>query len=328
MPMLKKDEEPMVRFARFILEEKKKTVRRTFQDLKDDYDIDRKTVVRYVAHAASILKNPDGTPVLSIKHDNRTPYLVVNRGVARDDEDTQSYISLLFALRLVDFMKDTSVSRTVKELTHQMRKDMGRKTQQILDRLPKKIYQHHAMERAMPDQGVFEEILAALVNECMVDIVWKGVPLKVKPLSLLIFKEGLYLVGVNPKGQERNYGLGNITKAKCLKKEPFDFPVGWSAEKSYDNRFGLVAKNGEKSTYVKVIFNKTQADYAINKKFHPNQSTQKLPDGRVQVTFDAVGFEGIVTWALSFADLMEVVEPQSLRTEVRRRMKAALLRLK
>ena len=58
--------------------------------------------------------------------------------------------------------------------------------------------------------------------------------------------------------------------------------------------------------------------------WHPIQDVTKGPDGEVEITFESDWFEQLSSWALSFGEMAEVLEPPELRDMAKERMEKAL----
>ena len=84
--------------------------------------------------------------------------------------------------------------------------------------------------------------------------------------------------------------------------------------------FGVV---WEKPMTVVVRFRADQAPYVREREWHPTQQLKDLPDGRLQLTFQAGGSFEITRWILGWGDAAEVVRPTRLRREVSAILQAA-----
>ena len=67
---------------------------------------------------------------------------------------------------------------------------------------------------------------------------------------------------------------------------------------------------------VRVYCSANFADYIQDREWFPGQTTQIMPDGRVELHFDHAPERALVWWVMSFGGELELVEPAYLRDEV------------
>jgi predicted DNA-binding transcriptional regulator YafY len=74
---------------------------------------------------------------------------------------------------------------------------------------------------------------------------------------------------------------------------------------------------------VAVRFGAEQGRYVSERIWHPTQRIRELPDGRIDLSFEAGGTFEIACWTLGWGDAAVVVRPARLREPVRRTLKRA-----
>lgn len=131
---------------------------------------------------------------------------------------------------------------------------------------------------------------------------------------------GLYVVGFDHRsGEVRTFSVDRIVSiARAGKRfEPlpdfdFDAYVGSS--------FGVVH---EPAARVRIRFGKESAAYVSERTWHPSQQVSPLPGGAIELTMEVGGSQELRSWVLSFGAGAEVLEPETLRAEVKREIEAA-----
>jgi predicted DNA-binding transcriptional regulator YafY len=79
-------------------------------------------------------------------------------------------------------------------------------------------------------------------------------------------------------------------------------------------------------TQVKVKFSPEIAEVIKRKpSWHPSEKRELLPNGEVELTFTVSGTEEIKWWIYSWIPYVKVLEPKSLRDEMKRDLKKTLL---
>ncbi len=134
---------------------------------------------------------------------------------------------------------------------------------------------------------------------------------------------GLYVVGLDHRSKEvRTFAVDRIvslsrTGRRFSVRPDFDFDayVGSS--------FGVVH---EPATKVRIRFEKAWATYVEERTWHPSQILARLPDGSIELAMEVGGASELRSWVLSFGAGAEVVEPESLRSDVARELSAACAR--
>jgi predicted DNA-binding transcriptional regulator YafY len=71
-------------------------------------------------------------------------------------------------------------------------------------------------------------------------------------------------------------------------------------------------------------FRSDQAPYVRERLWHPSQEILDLPGGKLQLTFRAGGPFEIRRWILGWGDAVEVISPETLRSEIASFLKSAV----
>lgn len=148
-------------------------------------------------------------------------------------------------------------------------------------------------------------------------------PRTAEPYALKEFKGRWYLVAKDHKdGLIKTFGLDRISGLKILSKE-FTIPGNWNIDNYFRYSFGIIAGEGEPEEII-LSFAHQQGNYVKSYPLH--QSQQIIKDNsdelRIQlhlrITFD------LIQELLSYGELVRVVAPYRLRSEVRQAYSNAL----
>lgn len=138
---------------------------------------------------------------------------------------------------------------------------------------------------------------------------------EVEPFTLIVFKGGLYLMGhARNRGGLRTFAVERI-RGVTVHQERFEIPEEFHPEEQLRQAFGIVA---EPVMAVRVRFSAEVADAVRDRSWHESQQMFEEPDGGIVVSFEAGGRLEIIAWILSFGVHAVVLEPESLRDEIRR----------
>jgi predicted DNA-binding transcriptional regulator YafY len=144
---------------------------------------------------------------------------------------------------------------------------------------------------------------------------------RIDPYKVWYHGGALYVIGLDHRSTEiRTFSVDRIqaiegTQEIFVVDESFDFDAYTASS------FGVVA---DPAVPVRIRFTAEWASYVEEREWHVSQSTQRLPDGRLELEMEVGATRELANWILSFGGGAEVVEPPSLRDEVKASLKAGL----
>ena len=142
------------------------------------------------------------------------------------------------------------------------------------------------------------------------------------PYSITRHRDTLYLLGYKPEDNAfRTWKVNRIELAQ-VDSMPFTRRSDFNAEQFLSGSLGIYHDTGDVS--VKVRFSSEVARYVEESTWHSSQQCERQPDGSLLVRLDLSGTTEVKSWVLSFGRHAEVLEPESLREEMRAELKSAL----
>lgn len=143
------------------------------------------------------------------------------------------------------------------------------------------------------------------------------------PLGIVEHRGAVYIVAFSPGHDEiRTWKLDRILSAEKT-SVPFQRPADFSLQTYLKDSFGIMRSNAP-AQRITVRFAAKAARLLQEKAFHPSQQLIRDPTGQLLVTFDLSTLEEFRSWLLSWGPLAEVVEPETLREEMRESLKQSL----
>jgi proteasome accessory factor B len=136
-------------------------------------------------------------------------------------------------------------------------------------------------------------------------------PQLVEPLTLMVWRNALYLI-VRFKGGKKTYMLA-IDRIHELKStgEVFRYPrpEDYTPEQFLDGSFGIYREPRARPRQVELIFadQRWLKMYIRERRWHPTQQFEDLPDGRLRMTFTASSIADVRTWIRGFGEDVDVV---------------------
>jgi proteasome accessory factor B len=142
----------------------------------------------------------------------------------------------------------------------------------------------------------------------------------VYPYGIAYHRGSLYLVALDPQEDKtKHYKVDRIEEVE-VSSFPFSRPPDFDLESHLSGSFGIY--HGEGDIAVTIRFMHAVARYVLERKWHPSQKLTKQRDGTLLAEFRLSCTEEIKGWVLSFGGKAIVLEPEELRDEIAREVRA------
>ncbi|MEM9174084.1 MAG: YafY family protein [Myxococcota bacterium] len=144
---------------------------------------------------------------------------------------------------------------------------------------------------------------------------------RIDPYKVWYHGGALYVIGHDHRSEEiRTFAVDRI-RAIEVTREAFDVDPDFDFDAYTASSFGVVA---EPAVPVRIRFSAEWASWVSEREWHASQQTEALPDGGLLLSMEVGGSQELANWVLSFGGGATVLEPESLRSEVRASLKSAL----
>ena len=133
----------------------------------------------------------------------------------------------------------------------------------------------------------------------------------------------LYVVGLDHRsGEIRTFAVDRIRRLERTARR-FEVPRSFDFDAFVGSSFGVIS---EPATRVRIRFDARWATYVEEHTWHPSQEISRKQGGAVELVMEVGGTAELCAWILSFGAGAEVLEPDSLRSEVTGALEATLAR--
>lgn len=297
------------------------------QEAARTLEVDPKTIKRYVDALGKRLITSDGQPAISIRAINRRPHICVNGPMLSLDSRTYDYVSVFLASRFLDFLpKDSILLDGLEKMAEAMFgsiRENAPARQGVLERFSQKFSVFHTGQHMAPDDEVLGDLISGLILEKKLSLRYGGWPEArlVDPLTLMVYKEGLYLIvrmGDGPKPYVLSVPL--IREVE-LSQERFTPPADWDPAVFRGERFGMFPGD---SIEVTLRCHAKLRNYLENRVWGQNQRVEAISDEAFRFTLRTTLSPEFVSWVSSFGPDMTVEGPETLRQAICERMQATL----
>lgn len=146
---------------------------------------------------------------------------------------------------------------------------------------------------------------------------------EVHPYLLKEYDFRWYLIGLNEfKGKVRTYALDRIRDLQVVPGSEYREP-DFDVSQYFKNAIGIIAPQAP-APLIKIAVQKTQAQYLITQPWHESQNIEQEDEGRITFSFRVHPTYEFKSLLLSLGKDAEVLEPHTLRDEIRDELKQML----
>ena len=270
-----------------------------------------------------------GFPVTSEKRDGKVYYRFLDSfEMGQVPFTPDELLALAFSEDLLKTLEGTVFHDSIRAALVKIRAGLGPELSGYLERLsdgfrvlpgPHKRYEAFRDTIRTLNEGVLEK--HTLDMRYRTGRTGEETNRHIDPYKVWYHGGALYVIGLDHRSTEiRTFSVDRIQAIEGTQKnfvvvESFDFDAYTASS------FGVVA---DPAVPVRIRFTTEWASYVDEREWHASQSTRRLPDGRLELEMEVGATRELANWILSFGGGAEVVEPPSLREEVKASLKAGL----
>ncbi len=297
----------------------------TLKDIAGRFEVSTRTALRYLQALERA-----GDPVYEETHDRRK-FWRLEAGAPRASIalTAAQMIALYLSRRVFDFLKDTGFKEDLDDVFERLKKSLRRKDFAAVENLEHKLYDMDEGSHDYQARGEdVSEIVEALLRQERLRVTHGSVSdwrtaFEIDPYSLLVWRKGLYVACYSHHREAiRTYSLDGFRDVERLKGQKFEYPRKFDVRQFDDGYFGLDRGEG---TPVRLRFSKRVGRFVYRRKWHPTQKGRKLRDA-YELRMKVHGMDALRSWILSFGDTVEVIEPESLRQQIKAELDRARAR--
>ena len=230
-------------------------------------------------------------------------------------------MALYFGRDMLKVFKDTAFYDSLESLFQKVKTTLPPESIKYLKNVEQTL---HLCMKPYKDYGKFKEILNrvndAAINRKSIEIVYYTMSRKkesrrrVDPYRIWFFNGTFYLIGLcHMRNEVRIFALDRI-KMLHQTKETFEVPEDFSLEDFMGPSFGVYQGA---PAHIKVWFHPDVVGYIKEKIWHESQQIHPQDDGSIIFEADVAGTDEIRFWIMTWGSKAVVLEPKSLREEIR-----------
>lgn len=230
-------------------------------------------------------------------------------------------MALYFSRDMLKVFKDTAFYESLESLLQKVKTTLPPESIHYLNTIEQTFY---LCMKPYKDYGQFKEILNRVTDAALhhktIEIVYYTMSRKkenrrrVDPYRVWFFNGTFYLIGrCHMREEVRIFALDRI-KMLHETSETFDVPEDFVLEDFMESSFGVY--QGE-PVHIRVWFHPDIAGYIKEKIWHESQQIHSQADGSVIFEAEVAGTDEIRFWIMTWGSKARVLEPESLRQEIR-----------
>jgi predicted DNA-binding transcriptional regulator YafY len=230
-------------------------------------------------------------------------------------------MALYFSRDMLKVFKDTAFYESLESLFQKVKTTLPPESIKYLNNVEQTL---HLAIKPYKNYGKFKEIINrvtdAALNRKTIEIVYytmsrrKKTRRKVDPYRVWFFDGTFYLIGLcHMRNEVRIFALDRI-KMLHQTRETFTIPENFNLDDFMGSSFGVYQGP---PIHIKVWFHPDVAGYIKEKIWHESQQIHPQPDGSIIFEAQVAGTDEIRFWIMTWGSKAEVLEPESLREEIR-----------
>ncbi|MEW6270551.1 MAG: WYL domain-containing protein [Thermodesulfobacteriota bacterium] len=299
---------------------------RELSALAEELDVSHKTAERYARVMVNELPAPDGLPLLELVKPNGRPLLRLRGAAGAVDSNAYQAASVFFALAALRVLQGTIVHESASELWDKFKQRLPSDTRRLLEHVDRKFFY---VPFAAKDYSKLEEhmdtILRSVLKQEWLDVDYRHANRRrtkhrFAPYTVVLYRDALYLLGASHR--HRNPIYLAVDRIESVKRtgERFALPASYSPRAFTEGVPGIWS--GAETT-VSLRLKGRAAEQIPERLIHPSQSFATLRGGETLMRMTVRGWQELAWWILSWGADVEVLEPEDLRSFVKRTLQTA-----
>jgi predicted DNA-binding transcriptional regulator YafY len=300
----------------------------TFDELAQELDCTTRTVMRDLDHIQTV-----GFPVAEDRDgkEKRWKFIEGYRCDLPVPLSLSELMALYFTRSLLKPLQGTPFHSALESAIAKIRALLPPEGHGFLDQIEGAVTTRApAFKDYSRTRGVLEAVTAARLEGRRLEIRYYSfsrealTTRRIDPYHLFYFQGGLYIAAYDHlRGEVRIFAIERVKEVRQT-GETFTVPGDFDFEGYMQGSFGIL--RGETTT-IRIHFNRHRAKWIAERTWHESQEIQSLPDGDLILSLKVADTAEVKGWILGFGQDAEVLEPPSLREEIRAEAEALLRRL-
>lgn len=272
-----------------------------------------------------------GFPVTSEKRDGKAYYRFLDRfQLGQVPFTPDELLALAFSSDLLKSLEGTVFHDSIQSAMHKIRAGLGPELARYLE-------QFRDAFRVLPgphkryaeSRDTIRALNEAVLDRHTLSLRYRSgrsgeqTERRIDPYKVWYHGGALYVIGHDHRSDAiRTFAVDRILALAGTDRH-FEPPDDFDFDAYTASSFGVVA---EPATRVRIRFEERWSAYVGEREWHASQRTTPTEGGGLELELEVGAGQELASWVLSFGDGARVLEPESLRDEVRSALERALAR--
>lgn len=305
----------------------------SFPEIRERLGISDRTLSRYVQTLSQAWVDDQGEPLVTVERAEGLSWLRFRRKPLKLQGTAMELMSLFLALDVMRFLQGTVFRRGTEEVLDRLQAlldhSQAHQARLVLKDFRRKFLHWTEAPKDYRDQGaVIGSLVDALVFQKRVVLEYQapGKPCRehrLAPLTLLMYKRALYLVGRKTEMDETSQLTFAVERIRWVHVQGpgFAYPEDYDPAQRFQHGFGLVQTG--KPEQVALLFHAQVAANVASRNWHPSQVVNHRQEGTVELRFFIEIGDEFLAWVLSYGHLVRVLQPSHLVDTIKQRLENA-----
>ena len=311
------------------------------KQLASDLECSERTIKRYTNALHRDVLTEDAEPIVKLeRREGGVPWVVYSRSARSVAGNIYQYAAIHAAVSHLSAVDDNLLGEGAQTVLRRVRENMGkemrgtkaRKLRELVSAVSRGFhYLPFGPKSYAKHDDILDSVVQAIVYRRPLTIGYRKIGVDepksydVEPHTLVMYRDGLYLLASTGTGEDRRkglYAIDRVVAATLDRTRTLEDDEDFDPEAYFHGGLGIWKTSAEPVEVI-VAFTKAAAFGAQERRW-PNSHWSEGEDGRLCLHMNVPVTPELITWVLTWGPAVEVLEPAALRAEVATRLADAL----
>ncbi|MCB1052566.1 MAG: WYL domain-containing protein [Acidobacteria bacterium] len=300
-------------------------------EIESRLSISHRTFLRYLAILEETLFDDEGQPLVEQFRYSGGSRIRFRRKPVGIQGQAYQLMSLFMAMELMGYLEGTvfhqGATEVIQHFSKVVQHSHSHQSALLMKDFQKKFVHVSDAPKEYKSQGpILERLVEALVLQRWVQVEYQALNKPAKshrlaPLSLLLFRRGLYLIGRSDLNKPEITLAVERIQALSMDKQGFAYPEDYEPRSRFEHQFGLMG--GDHLEQVTLRFDAGLKPLLASRLWHPSQRFEEVEQGLL-MHLEVFLTEELIAFILGFGPQLVVLKPIDLRQTIHDRLQSAL----
>ncbi len=290
----------------------------TIEEMAQETGVDPRTIRRYLKMFQNV-----GFPLEATKRAHGCKVWTLKAGASGTPDISFTFeeaIALWLGRRFLEPLAGTPLWQAAQKAFKKVRACLSNTALAYLDKMAERLHQTGLPGDYSDKAELIDRLMVAIEDAHVTFVNYQSlsatepVQYELEPLGMVYHRGSIYLVATSREHRAlRHFKIDRISDV-AVENFKFERPADFDLSTHLAGSFGVFQGNDD--VHVRVRFRPPVVRYVQEKKWHASEKHAPQTDGTLIAEYRLTSVEEIKRWLLSFGRHAEVLEPESLRSEM------------